>query len=110
MRGGVKNLDNILHVRTFGEFSVTWKGKRIAGGNGVGETQFVSLLQLLLHKQSRGVERKLLEEVLFAGRDIQDRGHAMRTVIYNAKKKAEKDVSAGAGIYPAEGRHLLLDG
>ena len=65
---------------------MTWKGKRIAGGNGVGETQFVSLLQLLLHKQSRGVERKLLEEVLFAGRDIQDRGHAMRTVIYNAKK------------------------
>ena len=90
MRGGVKNLNNILHVHTFGEFSVIWKGKRIAGGSGAGETQFLSLLQLLLHEQGRGVERKLLEEVLFAGRGIQDRGHAMRSVIYNAKKRLRK--------------------
>ena len=76
-----KGSDNILYVQTFGEFSVTWNGKRIAGRNGAEETQFVSLLQLLLHDQGRGIDRNLLEEVLFAGRDLQDRGHAMRSIL-----------------------------
>lgn len=52
-----KGSDNILYVQTFGEFSVTWNGKRIAGRNGAGETQFVSLLQLLLHDQGRPLKK-----------------------------------------------------
>ncbi len=101
-----KGSDNILYVQTFGEFSVTWNGKRIAGRNGAGETQFVSLLQLLLHDQGRGIARNLLEEVLFAGRDLQDRGHAMRSILYNARKKLRKAclpdleyISQKSGVY-----------
>lgn len=85
-----KGSDNVLYVQTFGEFFVTWNGKRIAGRSGAGETQFVSLLQLLLHDHGRGIERNLLEEVLFAGRDLQDRGHAMRSILYNARKRLRK--------------------
>lgn len=85
-----KGSENVLYVHTFGEFYVTWNGKRIAGRSGAGETQFVSLLQLLLHDRGRGIERNLLEEVLFAGRDLQDRGHAMRSVLYNARKRLRK--------------------
>ncbi|MDE7318725.1 MAG: hypothetical protein K2N46_03210 [Lachnospiraceae bacterium] len=101
-----KGSDNILYVQMFGEFSVTWNGKRIAGRNGAGETQFVSLLQLLLHDQGRGIDRNLLEEVLFAGRDLQDRGHAMRSILYNARKKLRKAclpdleyISQKSGVY-----------
>ncbi len=85
-----KDTDNILYVQTFGEFSVTWNGKQIAGGSGTGETQFICLLQMLLHAQKQGVERSRLEEAFFAGREIQDRGHAMRSIIYNARKRLRK--------------------
>lgn len=87
---GEKASDNILYVQTFGEFSVTWNGKRIAGGRGAGETQFVCLLQMLLHAQEQGIDQSLLEKELFYGREIQDRGHAMRSILYNARKKLRK--------------------
>lgn len=87
---GEKDTDNVLYVQTFGKFSVTWNGKQIAGRSGAGETQFVSLLQLILHDRGNGIERSLLEEVLFAGRDLQDRSHAMRSVLYNARKRLKK--------------------
>lgn len=80
-----KDTDNILHVQMFGEFSVTWNGKRIAGGST--ETQFDSLLQLLIHDRDQGAAGSRLEELLFAGRDVQDRGHALRSIVYNARKK-----------------------
>lgn len=87
---GEKDSDNILRVQTFGEFSVTWNGKQVAGGSKAGETQFASLLQMLLHAGERGIDRGLLEAVLFAGREIQDRGHAMRSIVYNARKRLRK--------------------
>lgn len=80
--------EDTLYVRMFGEFSVTWNGKRIAGGGGnSGDTQFAGLLQLLIHNRGSGVARERLEELFFAGRSVQDRSHAMRTIIYNARKR-----------------------
>ena len=82
-----KDADNVLYVKMFGEFSVTWNGKRITGGSGAGDTQFGTLLQYLIHNRDRKTDRSALEELLFAGREIQDRGHAMRSIVYNARKR-----------------------
>ncbi len=83
--------ENTLYVRMFGEFSVTWNGKRIFGGRGFTETQSACLLQLLIHDKGKGIGRIRLEESLFAGREIQDRGHAMRSIVYNVRKKLRKE-------------------
>ncbi len=82
-----KTGDNILHVQMFGSFSLTWNGKSITGGSKSSETQFTYLMQFLLHNHTQGASRDRLEQVLFEDRDVTDRHHAMRNVIYNAKKK-----------------------
>ena len=82
-----KDTDNILYVRMFGEFSVMWNGRKITGGSGAGDTQFGCILQYLIHNRGERIDRSILEELLFAGREIQDRGHAMRSIVYNARKK-----------------------
>lgn len=79
--------ENILYVKTFGGFSLSYQGRLITGSVKSRESQFVYLMQLLLHERARGVSRDRLEEVLFGDRDIEDIRHATRSVIYNAKKK-----------------------
>ncbi len=81
------NNDNILYVQMFGGFSMTWNGKSVTGGSKSSETQFVYLMQLLLHHREKGVSRSRIEQALFEDRDINDLHHAARSVIYNAKKK-----------------------
>ena len=96
-----KDADNILYVRMFGEFSVTWNGKRIAGGTA--ETQFDCLLQLLIHDRNQRAVGGRLEELLFAGRDVQDRGHAMRSIVYNARKRLRAFCLPGADYIRKQG-------
>ena len=76
-----------LQVRTLGRFSITWKDSVIAGGSNYSESQFVYLMQILLHAGNKGVSRTALEEVLFENRDITNIRHATQSVIYNAKKR-----------------------
>lgn len=71
----------------FGGFTLTWNGKRIAGGAKYSETQFTLLMQILLHNRDKGVDREKLVQVLFEEREIEDINHAARTIIYNAKMK-----------------------
>lgn len=89
--------ENALQVQMLGGFSVIWKGVAIAGGAKVRESQFVYLLQLLLHHRKEGVNRSRLEETLFGDREIDDISHALRSVIYNARKRLQK-----AGLPKAE--------
>lgn len=89
-----------LYVQMFGGFSLTYRGKVITGSVKTRESQFVYLMQLLLHERKEGVSRDRLEEVLFADRDIADIRHAVRSIIYNAKKKLKK-----AGL--PEGNYIL---
>lgn len=96
-----KDADNILYVRMFGEFSVTWNGKKIAGGTT--ETQFDCLLQLLIHDRNQRAVGGRLEELLFAGRDVQDRGHAMRSIVYNARKRLRAFCLPGADYIRKQG-------
>ena len=83
---GSNDGENVLHVRMFGGFSMSWNGRLVTGDSRSSETQFAYLMQLLLHHREDGVSRVNLEQVLFEGRDINDLHHAARSVIYNAKK------------------------
>lgn len=82
-----KNQENTLYVQMFGNFSLTWNGKIITCKGKSSESQFASMMQLILHNRENGVSRDELEKTLFEGRELNDRHHALRTVIYNAKKK-----------------------
>ncbi len=76
-----------LQVKTFGGFSLTYQGKSLMGGTKTGESQFIYLMQVLLHNRGQGIARERMEELLFENRDIEDVHHALRSVIYNAKRK-----------------------
>ncbi len=78
--------NNALHVKMFGNFSITYKGNSLLGKK-VSETQFAYLMQILLHNRKDGVPREQLEEMLFGDRDIKNIHHTMQSVIYNAKNK-----------------------
>ena len=81
--------DRALHVKMFGGFDMTYLGKTLLGKKS-GESQFVYMMQILLHNRENGISREVLEEVLFGDRDIENVHHAMQSVVYNAKKKLEK--------------------
>lgn len=78
-----------LYVRTMGSFPLTYNGAEFAGGKQQ-NTQVALLLQLLLHHRSNGVSRNLVKQVLFEDRDIEDVSHALRSIIYNTKKKLKE--------------------
>ena len=82
--------ENVLYVRMLGGYSVRFNGKLIAGGSKASDSQFTSLLQILIHNRDRGVTRDRLEELLFEDRDMSNVHHALQSVIYNAKKKLRK--------------------
>ena len=77
----------ILHVKMFRKFSMSWKGKSLIGEVKSSESQFICLMEMLLHMREQGVTRDQLEHTLFEDRDIDDVHHALRTVIYNARKR-----------------------
>lgn len=81
--------ENVLYVRMFGSLSLEWNGKVLAASGRTTESQFVYLMQILLHAGSKGVSRDTLEKVLFENRDLDNVHHAVRSVVYNAKKKLE---------------------
>lgn len=78
---------DVLAVRTLGRFSISWNDKVIVGGANYSESQFVYLMQMLLHAGSAGVSRTALEEVLFEAREVSNTRHAIQSIIYNSKKK-----------------------
>lgn len=81
------NETDVLKVKMFGKFSMTWKGLPLTGEAKSSESQFICLMEMLLHMRDQGVTRDQLEHALFEDRDIDDVHHALRSVIYNARKK-----------------------
>lgn len=80
-----------LVVKMLGNFSLLYDGKSLVGQKSA-ETQFTYLMQMVLHYRNKGgVSREAVEEVLFGDRDVEDRKHAFRSVLYNAKKRLEKE-------------------
>lgn len=82
-----KRGESILNVRMFGGFALDWEGKAVTGNTRSGESQFVYLLQMVLHYREKGVNRELVEQVLFGEREIDDVHHATRSVVYNTNRK-----------------------
>ena len=76
----------VIEVRTFGGFSIRYKGSELSFGN-QNESQVVQLLQLLLHFRKQGVSRDLAKAALFADRDVDDVSHSIRNIIYNMRRK-----------------------
>jgi len=77
-------------MRTFGSFSLSWKGKRIDAFFRKSNAQSIVLLQLLLHRRREGVSREQLIEALFYDREPTDLSHALHVRIYNLKSKLRK--------------------
>ena len=77
---------NVIKVRTFGGFSITYNGNEISFGQ-QNESQIVHLLQLLLHFREKGVSRDLAKAELFGDRDVEDVSHSIRNIIYHLRKK-----------------------
>ena len=77
---------NVIRIRTFGGFSITYNGNEISFGQ-QNESQIVHLLQLLLHFREKGVSRDLAKAELFGDRDVEDVSHSIRNIIYNLRKK-----------------------
>ncbi len=83
----MSEMENVLVARMFGGFSLTWNGKVLTGSAKSGESQFSQLMQYLLHHRATGVSRQHLVQTIFAERDVDNVYHAIRSVIYNAKKR-----------------------
>ena len=80
------NKAETIHVRLLGGFSATYKGKDITDSKH-SVSQFATLMQLLFYCKNTGVSRSFMKEVLFGDRDVDDAQHAVRNIIYNAKKR-----------------------
>ena len=52
---------DILSVKMFGNFSMLYNGVSLSGQK-IGESQFITLMQLLIHNRNRGVSRDMVEE------------------------------------------------
>ena len=70
---------------------MTWNGQRISTGPKDRDSQTVRLLEAVIHSGSKGFSRAGIEEILFGDRDVDDMAHGLRTIIYNTKKKLEKE-------------------
>ena len=79
--------DQTLYVRMFGGFSMTWHGKTIGYGPKGRDSQVVRLLEAVIHSGKKGLPRAQLEEILFEDREVDDISHAIRTILYNTRKK-----------------------
>ena len=89
--------ENVLYVKTFGGFKVRLNGKEIAEGDQRGN-QIRMLIQLMLHYKNNGVSRDLVKATLFEDRDIDDVSHAIRNLLYNARKRI-REVGLPDGEY-----------
>ena len=91
MRRTDESRENTLYVKMFGGFSMTWNGRQIAAGPKGRDSQFVRLLEAVIHYADKGFPRHTLEEILFEEREIDDMAHGLRVILYNARKKLEKE-------------------
>ncbi len=81
----IKNDQNVITVKTFGSYSVSYNGVEIALGTR-DDSQIGLLLFLCIHFGKDGASRSLIKNTLFEDRDIEDVSHAIRNVLYNMRK------------------------
>lgn len=89
MTSSTNTKHNVLYAQYFGSFSLTYNRKLITGKSKSSENQFNYLMQLMLYKGTEGISRNQLLSSLFTGRDPENPGHAIYSIMYNAKKKLQ---------------------
>ena len=99
--------EKILQVKTFGSFSMMYDGKSLFGRK-VGETQFASMMQMLIHERKKGVSRDRLEQELFGEREVENVHHALQSVIQR-KEETGKSRTSGCKLYRDQKRCRLLE-
>lgn len=67
------NKENILQVRMFGTFSMSYNGMPLAMKRLRRNNQFTNLMQAVLYHSEKGVGRDWLEDVVFEDRDVENR-------------------------------------
>lgn len=97
---------DVLYVKMFGDFSITWNGTQVTGGARRKETQFAYLLQPVLHRREEGVSREELEEILFENREVSNIRHALRTVLYNARRRLKECGLPDVDYFPRKKERL----
>lgn len=95
----------VLRMRTFGASSLSWNEISLTGGTRTSETQFLYLMQLLLHFRTEGVSRALLVDTLFSDREVKNVSHSLNVLLYNARRRLEvAGLPEGPYIEQREGR------
>jgi len=94
-----------LVVKMLGGFSMSYAGAEIIDGRQAG-SQFCGLMEAVLYCHRTGAERAVIKEILFEDREVDDIQHAIRNVIYNAKRRlaaaglpGENLIEVRKGIY-----------
>lgn len=77
--------ENVLYIKTLAGFSIRYNGAEVAAGK-LGASQICQLLLLIIHHKDTGVSRSLIKKTLFEDREIEDVSHAIRNILYNARK------------------------
>ena len=77
---------DVLYVRMLDGFSIMYNGVELVDQRQL-RSQFCRLMELILFFHGTGVKRELLRDVLFEEREIEDVQHAIRNIVYNAKKR-----------------------
>ena len=81
-----EEMKNVLYVRMLDGFSVKYNGVELIDQRQL-RSQFCRLMELILFFHETGVNREVLKEALFEDREIEDVQHAIRNIVYNAKKR-----------------------
>ena len=80
-----------LHMKTFGGFSLEWRGKQLLGGVKTRNSYLTLFMEAVLHSGANGIGRKQLQDILFEDRDLSDAQHTMRIIMYEARKKLKSE-------------------
>ena len=78
---------DVLYVRMFGHFEMEWNEKNLLNGAKSRESQFALLMQMILHYRKEGVSKDQLKQAVFEERELENDNHALRSVMYNARRK-----------------------
>ena len=100
--------EKILQVKTFGSFSMIYDGKSLFGRK-VGETQFASMMQMLIHERKKGVSRDRLEQELFGEREVEKCTSCPSERHLQRKEETGKSRTSGCKLYRDQKRCRLLE-
>ena len=83
--------NKVLHIKTFGGFSLEYEGRQLLGGVKSRNSYYTNFMEAVLHSGKKGIGRKQLQDILFEDRDLSDAQHTMRIIVYEARKRLKSE-------------------